>query len=118
MDVWQALIIVLISGAMGGGLAALLGSDKGFVGPTLLQGRSGTVLRPGFVGLLIVGASAAAVNWGLNSPVSSASFNWRMSYGIPMREVAGAVLIGLGGSKWLSNAVDLQLRNERDDFIR
>ncbi|MEU4417303.1 hypothetical protein [Nocardia salmonicida] len=114
MDVWKCLIIIVFAGALGGALAALLGSDKGLVGPTIVQTLSGPVLRPGFIGLMTVGAAAAAVNWGLNSPVSSASFNWSYTYGLPMREMAGAVLIGLGGSKWLSSSVDLKIREQSE----
>jgi hypothetical protein len=104
--------IILLSGALGGVINALV-TDNGFVRPREETVENVTIIRPGFVGNILLGAVAAFVSWGLYGAYSSA-----MIYGaaggpapveITVSSVAGAVLIGLGGARWLTNEVDNKL---------
>ena len=78
---------------------------------------SGAVIRPGFVGLIIVGAIAAVLSWGLYGPLanvtifggSDSASDEDDNFGITVAALAGAVLVGVGGSKWLASAVDKAL---------
>jgi hypothetical protein len=87
VTVWLIGVIVAAAGGIGGMIAAVLSEDKGFVRPTKVTAATGTVYRPGWTGLILTGASAALVSWGLY----------------------GAVLVGTGGSKWISSQVDKTL---------
>lgn len=116
MSVLETLLVVALAGAVGGILAALLSDDKGFVFPRPVRGENGTVTyRPGFLGLILVGACAAALSFALYGPLAGATViggpgspvdDSGNPYGLTLAALAGAVLIGTGGSKWLASQVD------------
>ncbi|CAL9438903.1 hypothetical protein SUDANB105_02189 [Streptomyces sp. enrichment culture] len=67
---------------------------------------------------MLVGAIAAFASWGLYGPLSGAPIlgdegnPYRFSYGVTASGVAGALLVGVGGAKWLANHVDKRLYQE------
>ena len=111
---WNLLLIVATAGGIGGCVNALL-SDNGFVMPRAETTGVGSIVRPGFLGNILIGAVAAAISWGLYGPFASA-----VVFGAPMEAnpvkpslslsaLVGAVLIGIGGARWLTNEVDKKL---------
>jgi hypothetical protein len=120
MSIWSMMGVIAGAGAVGGLLASLLSEDKGlpiprFVKVKLPNGSSvrTNVLRPGFLGLMFVGAMAAALSWALYGPVANAAVLGTAAAGtssssvtLTLAVLAGAVVVGTGGSKWLSGQVD------------
>jgi hypothetical protein len=112
MPLLVSVAIVLLSGALGGVINALV-TDNGFVRPREETVENVIIVRPGFLGNILLGMVAAFVSWGLYGAYSGA-----MIYGaaggpapveVTVSAVAGAVLIGMGGARWLTNEVDNKL---------
>ena len=106
--------IIMLSGAVGGVVNALV-SDNGFVRPSEETAGDVTIIRPGFAGNILLGGMAAFMSWGLYGAFSNAVV-WGANTGMGTAEVtvsiasiAGAVLIGIGGARWLTNEVDKRL---------
>jgi hypothetical protein len=106
--------IVMLSGAVGGIVNALV-SDNGFIRPSEETAGDVTIIRPGFAGNILLGAVAAFMSWGLYGAFSNAVI-WGANTGIgtddvtvSMASIAGAVLVGIGGARWLTNEVDKKL---------
>ncbi len=116
MDIWLVIAIVVEAGAVGGVVNALL-TDNGFVLPRPEQTTQGlTIVRVGVLGNVIMGAVAAAVSWGLYGPSSAFLVVGSPPAGTAATpvslNVAGmftALLIGIGGARWLTNEVDKRL---------
>lgn len=116
MTAWEITGLVAVAGALGGVIAAILSEDRGFVLPKKVDADGSTILRPGFVGLVVAGAVAAALSFALYGPLASATVfggpdkapgdDSSDNYGITLAALGGAVLVGAGGSKWLSTQVD------------
>jgi hypothetical protein len=113
-------------------------SDQGFA----LPGRNAVgggenavvVIRPGFFGNVIIGATAAAASWGLYGTFASNAIISRsaqastkptaivstvpqvmagagnktiqQTFDLPLSALVRAFLIGIGGTRWLSSEVD------------
>jgi len=106
--------IVMLSGAVGGIVNALV-SDNGFVRPSEETTGEVTIIRPGFAGNILLGAMAAFISWGLYGAFSNAVI-WGSKSGmgtdeitVSIASIAGAVLVGIGGARWLTNEVDKKL---------
>lgn len=104
----------MFSGAVGGVVNALV-SDNGFVRPSEETAGDVTIIRPGIAGNVMLGAVAAFISWGLYGAFSNVVV-WGASTGIGAGEIsvsissiAGAVLVGIGGARWLTNEVDKKL---------
>lgn len=121
MSIWAITGIVAIAGGIGGVVAALLSEDRGFVLPKGVEAGGSKILRPGFVGLILTGAIAAALSFALYGPLASSTVvggpenadeevvgddDSGADFGITLAALGGAVLVGAGGSKWLSSQVD------------
>lgn len=114
MTVWQVALVVAGTGALGGIVAAVLSEDKGIVLPKRVSEGGSTIYRPGFVGLILVGALAAVVSWGLYGPLANDTLFGgkgtgepaRHDFGITVAAFVGAIGVGIGGSKWLASYVD------------
>ncbi|MFA4966430.1 MAG: hypothetical protein WC709_12475 [Thermoleophilia bacterium] len=112
------LLFVALAGAVGGVVNALL-SDGGFRMPGRERATNATILRPGWIGNVLVGAVAAAVSWGLYGPLAAyyvagtsealAANTEPETIGLALSSLVGAVLIGVGGARWLTNEVDKNL---------
>jgi hypothetical protein len=117
MSVSILLLIVCVAGAVGGIVNALM-TDNGFIMPSKAAASSGSILRPGFIGNALIGAVAAGISWGLYGPLSgmfifgdgaTLSKNVAGALGISLASLVGAVLVGVGGARWLTNEVDKNL---------
>ena len=107
--------IIMLSGAMGGFVNALV-SDNGFIKPSEEVAGDVTIVRPGFAGNILLGGMAAFVSWGLYGAFSNAvvygtasTDQEQMRYLVSISAIAGAVLVGMGGARWLTNEVDKKL---------
>jgi hypothetical protein len=106
--------IILLSGAVGGIINAIM-SDNGFIKPREEVVDNVTIVRPGIAGNILLGAVAAFISWGLYGAYSAALV-YMAGTGLGVEEVsisissvAGALLIGIGGARWLTNEVDKTL---------
>ena len=104
----------MLSGAVGGIDNALV-SDNGFIRPSEETTGDVTIIRPGFAGNILLGAMAAFISWGLYGAFSNVAV-WGATSGMGTEEItvsissiAGAVLMGIGGARWLTNEVDKKL---------
>src|SRR2546423_1460047 len=107
MSIWILLLIIVGAGAIGGVVNAVM-TENGFVLPKQEKVDSGTILRPGFLGNLIIGGVAAGVSWGLYGPLANKvvfppSLVATGDTGIALATLVGAVLVGVGGARWLTN---------------
>ena len=108
-----AMIYVFAAGALGGFVNAMF-SENGFVLPKKETSDKITIVRPGFSGNILVGGVAALVSWGLYGPLAAVSILGSKTGGeatisLTLSALAGAVLIGVGGARWLTNEVDKKL---------
>lgn len=119
-SLWEIGGYIAAAGGIGGVVAALLSEDKGFVLPTRMtnaeDGSKTNVIRPGFVGLILIGAIAATVSWALYGPAAdlvlastSPDVQAAGAANLTLAAIGGAVLVGAGGSKWISGQVDKTL---------
>jgi hypothetical protein len=113
------LLTVFVAGGVGGVVNAAM-SDNGFLLPTREKtAGDATLLRPGYLGNVLVGAVAAVVSWGLYGPLSAHAFIGTPQAlaasasldkaGLTLASFVGALLVGAGGARWLSNEVDKNL---------
>jgi hypothetical protein len=115
--VWEAGLVVAAAGGAGGIVSAFLSEDRGFALPTTVPVDGTTVLRPGFLGHIVVGALASFISWGLYGPFTDQVLLGSNpdgsppadTFGITAAAVAAAAGVGVGGAKFLSNYVDKKL---------
>ncbi len=119
-SLWEIAGCIAAAGGIGGVVAALLSEDKGFVLPTRMtnavDGTKTNVIRPGFIGLILIGAVAATASWALYGPAAdlvllstSPTGEAEGAANLTLAAIGGAVLLGVGGSKWISGQVDKTL---------
>jgi|SRR3989442_834978 len=115
MSIWTLLLIICAAGAVGGVVNALM-TDNGFVLPRRESVDVGSILRPGFIGNIIIGAVAAGISWGLYGPLANNVIFGAAGLtkntegvGISVSALVGGVLVGVGGARWLTNEVDKNL---------
>lgn len=106
----MALLIVCTAGAFGGFMNALM-TDNGFFMPYKQKSNGSEIVRPGFLGNVLIGIAAALTSWGLYSSFGSVELLQPMTglTNFTLTSVVGAMLIGMGGARWLTNEVDKQL---------
>lgn len=102
MSIWSLLGIILLAGAIGG-MANSLISKQGFQLPQVVKSNGTNIFVPGFVGNLLIGAIASGVSWSLYGPLSQAVLG-RDTITMALATIGGAVLTGMIGAGWLSNA--------------
>ena len=118
-SMWLMLFLTLVAGAVGGAVNALM-TDNGFLLPKSETTTGGaTVLRPGYIGNVLIGGVAALVSWGLYGPLSSFLIAGTAEalkenaapdrVGLSLASLVGGLLVGVGGARWLSNEVDKNL---------
>jgi hypothetical protein len=111
VNIWQLLAVILVAGAIGGTLNALI-SDNGFFLPSRKRASTGvTILRPGFLGNIIIGSIASGVFWSLYGPLSTSLLfsSPTANADIPLSSLGTAIIVGIGGAKWLTDAVDKRI---------
>jgi len=118
-SMWLMLLYVFFAGAVGGVINALM-TDNGFILPKKedVDGKA-SVLRPGYLGNILIGAIGAVVSWGLYGPLSSVliagtpeALQTNVSpdkIGLSLASLVGAILIGIAGARWLTSEVDKNL---------
>jgi hypothetical protein len=107
MNPWVCATLIAAAGAIGGVINALL-TDKELIGPKLVKG----IWCPGFLSNVIIGAFSAFASWsfyGSGAAVELASTTQRSSISLTFSALAGALLVGVAGSRWLTNEVDKRL---------
>lgn len=114
MTFWLITVVVFVAGGVGGAVNALM-SDNGFVLPKSADTNDGRIVRPGFLGNILIGGIAAAISWGLYGPFAAypliggtAGANSEHVM-LTLSALVGAVLVGVGGARWLTNEVDKTL---------
>lgn len=118
-SIWVMLIFIALAGAVGGIANALI-TENGFLMPKSEPTSGGvTILRPGYLGNIFVGAVASIISWGLYGPLSSyfvagtaealKANTSPQNVGLTLASLVGGLLVGVGGARWLSNAVDKSL---------
>lgn len=115
MTLWVLLAIVFLAGAVGGVVNAWM-SDNGFMLPRTEESGGNRFIRPGFLGNIITGGVSACVSWGLYGPFATAYIvggpapgAGGAALGLTLSSLVGAVLVGVGGARWLTNEVDKKL---------
>ena len=114
MSIWVLLAITAASGAVGGGVNALM-TDNGFTLPKLAEVPGARIWRPGWIANVIIGISAAAVSWGLYGPyanevlVGHRGSSSPQNFALTLSSVVGAFLVGISGSRYLTSQVDKSL---------
>ncbi|MGD2038161.1 MAG: hypothetical protein PVH28_09775 [Desulfobacterales bacterium] len=114
MFLWKYMAIIFVFGAVGGVVNALL-SDNGFILPKKQAQNSTRIIRPGFLVNIFIGGIAALVSWGLYGPFAEVFIIGGTidpivgSTGLSLSSVIGALLVGVGGARWLTNEVDKKL---------
>ena len=108
---WKGCALLIMSaGAVGGALNAYF-ADHGLKRPTVVNG----IWCPGALGNIIVGALSAVVSWALygsGAVVDIAKPTPRELISLRLTALAGALLVGVAGARWLSNQVDKALLDE------
>lgn len=114
-SIWIMLLAIFVAGAIGG-LVNALTTDNGFLMPRQETVLEATIYRPGYLGNVIIGAIGAVVSWGLYGPLSAyplfdtaARTAATNAGGVSLASLVGAVLVGVGGARWLTSEVDKTL---------
>jgi hypothetical protein len=110
MHPWTCAILVVSAGALGGVVNALL-TDNGFILPQMKR----SVLCPGFISNVLVGAFAAFSSWafyGSGSAIDLAQMTEQAQVSLRFSALAGAFLVGVVGAKWITNEADKRLLKE------
>jgi hypothetical protein len=109
-------ILVTIFGAGGvGGLVNALMTDNGFVFPKWEAADRTRILRPGWIGNVLISGIGASVSWGLYGPFAATIIlggDPQVASPTPslgLSGLVGAVLVGIAGARWLTNEVDKNL---------
>jgi hypothetical protein len=112
--IWLLLLGLAASGAIGGAINAII-SDNGFILPKTTQGTDGKILRPGFLGNLLLGAVGAVVSWGLYGPFAALAIlgnvpkSQTVEVYVTLAGFVGAALVGAAGARWWTNEIDKKL---------
>lgn len=118
-DLQRILFLVAVAGAVGGVINALT-SDNGFALPRRESTTGGGhVLRPGFLGNLLLGIVAALLLFGLYGPLKDVVIAGERSptggeeeaplHNLSLSALAGAVLTGVGGARIITSEIDKRL---------
>lgn len=114
MMIMLMLGIVCLGGAVGGLVNALL-TDNGFIMPRWEDANAARIWRPGVLGNVLIGLVAAGISWGLYGPMGATPVLGGTSDAsgtagtLTLAGLVGAVLVGVGGARWLTGEVDKKL---------
>lgn len=109
MKLGWALLWVSLAGGFGG-LVNAMTSSNGFLLPRKTTQGGAPIWQAGAISTIVVGAFAAAVNWGLYGPFTDSVFGEDApKIALNLASVATAALIGYAGARWLTNEVDKKL---------
>ena len=117
MGVLASLGLVFAAGCVGGLVNAWM-TDNGFALPDRVANGAVHIVRPGFLGNMLVGGVAAGVSWGLYGPLAAVhiignpaagALEAAVESGVTLAGLVGGVLVGVGGARWLTGEVDKRL---------
>lgn len=114
MSLWQLLLIVFGAGAVGGLINGIM-TDSGIFWPTSSVVNGTKFYRPGIIGNLLVSGVSASISWALYGALATAYIaggppaSPDQIHGLTLSALAGAVLVGMAGARWLTNEVDKSL---------
>lgn len=116
MAMLPPILAISVFGMIGGVINALL-TDNGFLKPKRETTDHGDIFRPGYFGNMFIGAVSAFVSWGLYGPFAAVTLlgpppapgTPPPALSVTLSALAGAVLVGIGGARWLTNEVDKKL---------
>ncbi len=109
MKIWQIAIIVFAAGVLGGLVNALLSGNTQLL-PHTDPGPPKDVYIPGMFATMLAGGLAAVISWGLYGASGGTSVIGTAT--LTVAAMAGALIIGFGGARWLTNEVDKTLLNK------
>lgn len=110
MNPWTCALLIAIAGGIGGVINALI-TDNGFPLPR----REAGIWCPGAISNVLIGAFAAFASWsfyGSGASVDLAHETERTVLSLKFSALAGALLVGVGGARWITNEVDKRLLKE------
>ncbi|MHC4676804.1 MAG: hypothetical protein ACYTBZ_30335 [Planctomycetota bacterium] len=111
---WSLFLVIVGAGIAGGVVNALI-SDNRDILPKREEKTDTSILRPGILGNMLVGGFAAFISWGLYGPAAALYIvggpkpeveSLAPEPGITLAALAGAVLVGIAGARWITNEVD------------
>jgi len=125
MSISGLILLIAVLGALGGVANALM-SDNGFALPRREASGGATILRPGFLGNIFLGALSAVIFWGLYGPFAEVNIvgddprtneavagatreDEDEDYGETLAGLIGALVIGAGGARVITSEVDKKL---------
>jgi hypothetical protein len=97
MDVTLMIIIVIVTGAVGGFVNVFIG-DSGLHLPKF----ENDTFQPGYLGTVLVGALAALGSWGAAKAVVIFGHD-ATSIVFTTGDIANALMVGFGGAKWFKS---------------
>lgn len=106
MRLARVIAAVLLCGIFGGFINAYL-TDNGFTFPETDQG----VWRPGVLGNIMIGAFAAFILWGTQTPATQQNE-------LAVQQMAAAALAGVGGSRVITAEVDKRVLTDAANQAR
>lgn len=109
---WGMGVCVTFAGAIGGIVNSIM-NNSGFALPGPTTENNVTIYRTGYVGNILIGAVASFLSWGLYGPfasyliIGSSSTADFSGVGLTLSAFAGAILVGISGSRWITKELDL-----------
>jgi hypothetical protein len=112
MNPWICALLISTAGAVGGIINALLTDNKFFI-PKVRNG----IICPGIISNVFIGATSAFSSWsfygsGASVELAKASATPNQNISLTFAALAGAFLVGVAGSKWLTNETDKRFLKE------
>jgi hypothetical protein len=106
---WLCVLYVSLAGALGG-LVNAFRSDNGFVLPTRIKG----VWCPGALWNVLLGSICALTSWALYGSGAGidAVGSQREQISLKFGALAGALIVGVAGARWLTSEVDKTLMRQ------
>src|SRR5581483_7433427 len=106
MNPWTCAALISTAGGVGGILNALT-AERGLSAPRIEHG----IWCPGAIGNVIIGAFSAFASWafygsGASIELAAVNATTRDVISLKFSALAGALLVGVAGARWLSNEVD------------
>ena len=105
---WWITVVIVIAGALGGVVNALM-SDSGFILPGRYDEGGNKIWKPGALGNMLLGASAAFISWGLYGPFTTFILmppDLETEANLTLSTLVGAFLVGIGGSRIITSEVE------------
>lgn len=104
-----ALVFVFLAGAVGGFVNSLMAGNVRFMPHQEVLNKF-AIIQPGILLNVLLGGIAALVSWGLYGPFAAVNViggpGGKPPVSLSLSALAGAVLVGVGGAKWLTAHAD------------